>query len=254
MIPPRYNVIQEQLLTKWIYTVYGYFVSSPLLAVQLGHLWLRGRKLLSDQVLHQDLAHIEGSAAVNLTHSLFDPDRLATSQGSHLLDVRKVELFLARVVVGRKDILFPRLPQKPLHGHHASRQSLLSRRLFFKRFIYPAPIHQHCGSLSLPFQRRNDKISIIPIMQSRSYQHLLIVAEAASSVDTAIIEIFDRIGVYLWRKREGISDQAVFKSSDHFRFPFQPEDLPCAERECGDWDQSWSLLALFLGSQRKVHA
>ena len=46
----------------------------------------------------------------------------------------------------------------------------------------------------------------------------------------------------MWREGQRRFDNTIFKSCYQVCFPLEPEDLPCSEAKCGDWNKYCSIL------------
>lgn len=94
----------------------------------------------------------------------------------------------------------------------------------------PATVYENSRTV-LALERRDDHVTVLPVAQTRADEHLLVVAQTASGVDAAVVEVMDGGRVDLRRQREGFTDEAVFELSNELGFPAEALDLPCAERE-----------------------
>lgn len=171
-------------------------------------------------------------------HGLLDPHGLTAGQGGHLLDVWEVKLALVRPVGGRKHVLLPRLSQQALDGDGTSWQAVGPRGLAPVRLVDPSAVHKDGGAAVLTLQRSDDHVAVLAVAHPGPDEHFLVVPEATGRVDAAIVKVVNGGRIDGGRQRKRVAHQAVFKLGDELRLPAEPLDLPGAQGEGGDGDQS----------------
>ena len=172
-----------------------------------------------------------------LTCRCFNPDRLASGQLGHLLDIREIELVDVRPIVRREHVLLPRLPQEPLHRDLPGRQAIQPRLLVAVLLADPAAVDQDGRRIALALQRCDDEEALVPIVHARPDEHLLVVAEAPRRVHSAVVEVVDGVRVDDGRQGQRVAHETVFAFRDEVVLPFEALDLPRPEEKGRDGDE-----------------
>ena len=171
----------------------------------------------------------------------FNPDRLASGQLGHLLDIREIKLVDVRPVVRREHVLLPRLPQQPLHRDLPDWQAIQPCSLVAVLLADPATVDQDRGRIALALQRCDNEVALVPVVHSRPDEHLLVMAETPRRVHSAVVEVVDGVGVDDGGQRQRFAYETVFAFRNEVVLPFQTLDLPCPEEKGRDGDESYEL-------------
>lgn len=74
--------------------------------------------------------------------------------------------------------------------------------------------------------------------------------EVARCGDAAVVEVGDGRGVDMWGEGQGRTDEAVLKLGDQVCLPLEALDLPGAECESGDWNESLREVLVLVSFQK----
>ena len=154
----------------------------------------------------------------------------------HLLHTGEKPLPLLRHIRGREHILFRRNAQQPLNRDlpFGQRPIRLAKPLLDRILPNPPPAAQNLMTIPAlveALQRRDDRVPVLPVLDARADEHLLVVPDHALRVHPPVIKRLNRRGVDAQRQLERREREPVFEASDQVRLHAQAVHLPAPQRE-----------------------